>query len=172
MSNSKRKLLKSLGVAGIAGAGLPATWTRPVVQSVVLPLHAQTTAESLVLSLEAYSASCEDESTQRLWFYHWVDDSGLYPVLISQADEPAHSNYFYRSYVNTKDTQVRYYLTEYPAEITYAANCFCGSQPFTYDGPYSFPLLSVPGGKPWQVYYEAAIDDEGVTTSEITVTKG
>ncbi len=183
MSNSKRKLLRSLGVAGIAGAGLPATWTRPVVQSVVLPVHAQTTESEASdeagsgcprrFSLEAFSATCADTAVQRVWFYHWVDDSGSCPVLVSQVggSKPTFSNYFYRSYVNTLGTQVRHYLSEYPAELTWAANSFCGNFPVEYAGPYTFQLLSEPGLEPWQVYYDATVNDSGVTTSEILITK-
>ncbi len=45
-NDSRRKLLKSL-VAGsgavVAGKALPESWTKPVVDSVMLPAHAQTT---------------------------------------------------------------------------------------------------------------------------------
>ena len=45
-SGARRKLLKSLGTAGgvVATSGmLPGQWTKPVVESVLLPAHAQTT---------------------------------------------------------------------------------------------------------------------------------
>ena len=38
----RRELLKGLSVAGIAGAG--AVWKKPVVNTVILPIHAQTTS--------------------------------------------------------------------------------------------------------------------------------
>jgi len=44
-SESRRKLLKSIAAgsgAVIAGKSLPESWTRPVVNSVMLPAHAQT----------------------------------------------------------------------------------------------------------------------------------
>lgn len=44
-SESRRKLLKSLAVgsgAVVAGKALPESWSRPVVDSMVLPAHAQT----------------------------------------------------------------------------------------------------------------------------------
>ena len=44
-SESRRKLLKSIAAgsgAVIAGKSLPENWTKPVVDSVVLPVHAQT----------------------------------------------------------------------------------------------------------------------------------
>ena len=50
MTEQRRKLLRSIAVGGgaaITGKSLPASWSNPVIGSVVLPAHAQT---SLVLS--------------------------------------------------------------------------------------------------------------------------
>lgn len=44
-SESRRKLLKSIATSSgavVAGKSLPESWTRPVVDSVILPAHAQT----------------------------------------------------------------------------------------------------------------------------------
>jgi len=46
-SESRRKLLKSIAAGSgaiVAGKSLPDTWSRPVVDSVMLPAHAQTSA--------------------------------------------------------------------------------------------------------------------------------
>ena len=44
MSHSRRNLLRALSVGGVVGATqLPASWSKPVVDAVVLPAHAQTT---------------------------------------------------------------------------------------------------------------------------------
>ena len=42
--SSRRRLLKSVAVGGVfsAAKGIPGSWTRPVIESVVLPAHAQT----------------------------------------------------------------------------------------------------------------------------------
>ena len=48
-SKSRRKLLKSIAAGSgviVAGKSLPESWTRPVVDSVVLPAHAQTSPPS------------------------------------------------------------------------------------------------------------------------------
>lgn len=42
MQRRRRGLLKALGIGG-AAANLPTAWTKPVVESVLLPAHAQTT---------------------------------------------------------------------------------------------------------------------------------
>ena len=46
MKRSKRDLLKAMtiGTGAVGVAKLPSTWTKPVVESVTLPAHAQTTA--------------------------------------------------------------------------------------------------------------------------------
>ena len=44
-SESRRKLLKSIAAGGgaiVAGKSLPESWSRPVVDSVMLQAHAQT----------------------------------------------------------------------------------------------------------------------------------
>ena len=48
-TDSRRKLLKSITVGSsaiVAGKSLPESWTRPIVDSVILPVHAQTTDDS------------------------------------------------------------------------------------------------------------------------------
>ena len=44
---SRRNILKKLAVGGIAGAALPTQWSRPVVDSVMLPAHAQTSDDTV-----------------------------------------------------------------------------------------------------------------------------
>ena len=49
-NESRRKLLKSIAAgsgAVIAGKSLPDSWSRPVVDSVMLPAHAQTSAPAI-----------------------------------------------------------------------------------------------------------------------------
>ncbi len=62
MKNSRRCLLKALYVGGsaVTVAHLPATWSRPVVESVVLPAHAQTTG-SVVLPAHVQTTGNEDD---------------------------------------------------------------------------------------------------------------
>jgi len=51
ISGKRRKLLKSIAAgsgAVIAGKNLPESWTRPVVDAVLLPAHAQTSACSTI----------------------------------------------------------------------------------------------------------------------------
>lgn len=43
-SDPRRSLLKTLAVGGVAGAALPTQWSKPMIDSVVLPAHAQTTS--------------------------------------------------------------------------------------------------------------------------------
>jgi len=49
-NDSRRKLLKSIAAgsgAVVAGKSLPESWTKPVINSIVLPAHAATTSQSL-----------------------------------------------------------------------------------------------------------------------------
>ena len=40
---TRRTLLKATGIAGLGAIVLPSSWTKPVLKSVVVPAHAQTT---------------------------------------------------------------------------------------------------------------------------------
>ena len=46
---SRRKLLKNLAAGGVVGAALPAVWSKPVIDSVILPAHAQTTGPGVIV---------------------------------------------------------------------------------------------------------------------------
>lgn len=57
-SESRRKLLKSIAAGSgaiIAGKSLPESWAKPVVDSVMLPAHAQTSV--CALTMEVYNAA-------------------------------------------------------------------------------------------------------------------
>lgn len=47
-SEARRRLLKTLAAGGVAGAALPAQWTKPVIEAVILPAHAQATSGTVV----------------------------------------------------------------------------------------------------------------------------
>lgn len=62
---SRRKLLKSIAAGSgaiVAGKSLPDSWSRPVVDSVILPAHAQTSAEPPV-TCSTYAVILEVLST-------------------------------------------------------------------------------------------------------------
>jgi len=53
---SRRKLLKSIAAGSgaiVAGKSLPESWSRPVVDSVMLPVHAQTSCSPTVVQIPA-----------------------------------------------------------------------------------------------------------------------
>jgi hypothetical protein len=53
-SESRRKLLKSIAAGSgaiVAGKSLPESWSKPVVDSVMLPAHAQTTQDQRASAL-------------------------------------------------------------------------------------------------------------------------
>ena len=61
-SNSRRNILKGLGIT------LPATWLSPVVETVVLPVHAQTSeSECLSQTIPEQTISCSTDNMPGVW---------------------------------------------------------------------------------------------------------
>jgi hypothetical protein len=66
---SRRKLLKSIAAgsgAVIAGKSLPESWSKPVVDSVILPAHAQTSQAPLGYSTNQFSVASIEPGLQEL----------------------------------------------------------------------------------------------------------
>ncbi len=56
-NDSRRKLLKSIAAgsgAVVAGKSLPESWSKPVIDSVILPVHATTTSATCILPPNCY----------------------------------------------------------------------------------------------------------------------
>jgi hypothetical protein len=78
---SRRKLLKSIAAGGgaiVAGKSLPESWSRPIVDSVMLPAHAQTSG-GFAGAAGSVSASISQESN-------------LFAILMDRMVEPAHAS--------------------------------------------------------------------------------
>jgi hypothetical protein len=85
-SESRRKLLKSIAAGSgaiVAGKSLPESWNRPVVDSVILPAHAQTSCTLPLLLSDIFS----DCSIHNVTITYHINDDGACPVLI-QGDPP------------------------------------------------------------------------------------
>ena len=48
--DTKRSALKKMAGLGLVSAAVPNTWVKPMIESVFLPAHAQTSLNSLTLS--------------------------------------------------------------------------------------------------------------------------
>jgi len=78
-NDSRRKLLKSIAAgsgAVVAGKSLPESWSKPVIDSVMLPVHASTTDDTSDCDI---SPGCV-----LIWegphYYMWPGGSGPYPL--------------------------------------------------------------------------------------------
>ncbi len=73
---ARRRVLKTLAAGGgvvVAGKTLPQSWYKPVVETVVLPAHAQTSGCGEATFIRATSPNSENGGTER--FILIVDDS-------------------------------------------------------------------------------------------------
>ena len=89
---SRRKLLKSIAAGSgaiVAGKSLPESWSKPVVDSVMLPAHAETSPPSSASCSGlnfTYTLTC-DASAGGGHIVYGVDDTGTCPVLTEQAQQ-------------------------------------------------------------------------------------
>lgn len=111
----RRGILKSLGGGGLLAAGglVPARWARPVVESVILPAHAQTSSEDASQEPDAPEDPCESRdslancdttltvndlgpigcgSTASAITEFIVDDTGDCPIITNDIDDPGSGN--------------------------------------------------------------------------------
>ncbi|MCP3908768.1 MAG: hypothetical protein GY712_12215, partial [Oceanicoccus sp.] len=100
--DSRRKLLKSIAAgsgAVVAGKTLPESWSKPVIDSVMLPAHAETTDGSGDLPITTCPpvtipdsvVNCRDADINRAAYYVIDDVSNECPVAVEVA-EPTSSN--------------------------------------------------------------------------------
>ena len=77
---SRRKLLKGLAL------GVPAVWAKPIVDSVLLPAHAQTSSTCpSQFTIPGESLTCASPLQTATSIRYWIDDSStsLCPMLMS-----------------------------------------------------------------------------------------
>lgn len=90
-TEKRRKLLLSITAASgavMTGKSLPESWTRPVVDSVMLPAHAQTSA-TMVYSANGLSASLDNDDASLF--------ARLMKVSVPEASAFAGSVYYYQT---------------------------------------------------------------------------
>jgi len=94
--SKRRDFLKASGLT------IPTVWTVPLVESVLLPAHAQTTGEeepvseppttqpvcSTILTGSDYTISCSDAESYRQWFYRIDDTPGAPPMVCVEENIP------------------------------------------------------------------------------------
>ena len=102
-NRDRRSLIKSVAVAGVVIEGVvqPGSWLKPVVETVVLPAHAATSAadeaanssaeqtEILIcgaLIIPGFSENCGNDDSEQ-YAYYYVDASGECPALVKLADD-------------------------------------------------------------------------------------
>ena len=136
-NDSRRKLLKSIAAgsgAVVAGKSLPESWTKPMVDSVLLPSHAETTDSSIssavgnptpppcqsTLIIPGDSVSCSDGNTERNRYFY-IDDTDACPVLILATESSAPSP--------ADLMQVRVYMDDSGGDPLWASFGLSGEKP-------------------------------------------
>ncbi|MCK5360195.1 MAG: twin-arginine translocation signal domain-containing protein [Gammaproteobacteria bacterium] len=84
-SNTRRKALKAIGAGGVIAGTIPGSWTTPVVKSVLLPAHAQTSAPAC-----STSGPCQSGMSVNILSAVVVGSGGLF--VIGEAQIPGGNN--------------------------------------------------------------------------------
>jgi len=176
---NRRKLLKSIAAGSgtvIAGKNLPENWAKPVVDSVLLPVHAQasTPCGGLFYASPIVSACTAGPSPST---YFEVDESGSCPILVVSDSTPASSDFIQVNPFNTGNfTTIDTKISSSPANIFEQAEQDCGdaSSIDYYNGTTTSPIpRSTPipffsrQSNPWEVSYQWANTDTTITLSNL-----
>lgn len=158
--NQRRTVLK--------GIALPAIWATPLVQSVVLPVHAQTseTDNCPRLSISGFTETCPVVISETVGTVYRLDDSGPCPVLTSTRDNTPQSGRDVLQVLSTRaaSNQFNINVRRVGQSVNLTQNC---EPPLdgTENGPVTFEALS---GALWQADFtitaEAASSSISIST--------
>ena len=170
---SRRKILKSIAAGSgaiVAGKSLPESWSRPVVDSVMLPAHAQTSpapAGCDTLAIPATDQPCSGYVT--LTRYWYVDDSGSCPTLVLTEVEPSSANRIEIAQSATSGPST-VLITVRSGIQTTVTDQTCGNPRSPYTAFASSSVAAVGSTRRFQVQYNRSVDDLGAYLSEVTIT--
>lgn len=130
---SRRNILKAIGAGGavVAGKSLPRSWRKPIVDSVVLPVHAQTSCGAGT-TIRARSPFAENDSTARFIIIADESDNVLArcccgdrsDIVIEAACLPPGTYYVFGDSESSMDSALNHIV-----EITTSAGTFTVSAP-------------------------------------------
>jgi len=78
---SRRRLLTTTGVLGVIAAQAPSKWSKPIVDAVILPTHAETSSDAA--SSDSVSCSMSDVAGRWQWFYDGQTESDDFDTLLA-----------------------------------------------------------------------------------------
>lgn len=87
MNKVRRSIVGTVvkGGGAVSLGSIPAVWSKPIVESVILPAHAQTTSCARLITLDQLSISCGDSTVDEISSF-FIDESGPCPLLETYPD--------------------------------------------------------------------------------------
>jgi hypothetical protein len=167
----RRRAIGRLLLGGAAVVALPGHWVRPVVESVILPAHAQATGCS-TLVISGNTVGCANPSSGEFTYFQ-VDDTGPCPLLLSSTTESTYP-LLVSELILVPDPDAEGFGVRVMGTSTYwiIENCSTtpsftsGSAPVPSSFSSSFLALS---GATWNISFTVTGGLAGITYSDIVL---
>lgn len=169
-SSKRRRFVKLIGVSGATSSAYLSEWSKPIVNSLILPAHAQTSNASQLI-IAGFTVNCDDGVFENTVSYD-VDDSLLPAALLESNDASRAIVITSELLVNTGDPD-----TDFETQILVSAMgvnvarpqlCPLGTAPEVQSNRLEFLTLS---GNSWQAEFSLIVNgDLSISISNLILT--
>ncbi len=172
MQDKRRELLKALTLGGgaVAATQLPTSWTKPVVDSVTLPVHAQTTCSPD--TIPGITVTCASQ-TESFWYTIRSSDSSCGFEVSFNDTLPSPPYIRFDQSTSGGFASISLESVELNSSVQGTRNAFVNCQDANSSGTDSFPILAQDEtGRSYRLDGQFSIDPTGpsVSMSVLTIT--
>lgn len=166
-------------LAGVAGTFViaPKKWTAPIVKSIILPAHAQTSNTACGderFTVEDISYGCSTTGSDALFLEVQIDSNGC--AQLRADDNPSNADVVFR-YEFDGSTEIRFSPIEIDSgtrgEVHTLNNCGSVPPSFPTTGSFTFDFTARADNSAWRISYEIVLNTaiNFVTISNIVVAR-
>ncbi len=176
MNKNKRNLVRSIALGGAATITIPKQWAKPIVDSIILPAHAQTTVDQAALaedlcpttfSLPDINLSCPVVVSE---YYVYtisasadacpvLNSSGPFSSLPFDRNEPSDTVLYVSLRTDGEDMSVK---IGNPAFVQNSRNIrgYCEENYLDQNTSGSFPILEDSSGGIWNISFDVSYSNQ------------